>query len=392
MSRRTEKAALKIVIITCYNQPDYVRAKTLRSAARRLKLDVIVVKNRYKGILRYAEVFAKVLLVRLRDKPDVYLLTFRGYEMLLPVRLLSIGKPLIYDEFINPIEWVVKERRQVEAKQGSARLYSLLIASFSRVIVFLVASPVFKWAYRKLVKSAELTLADTRSHAEVSAELTGASTDTFLAVPVGTDEGVFAQPAKERSKNDTFTVFYYGNMLPLHGLKYVIEAAVKMKHDTVRFVLVGGNAQVAHDVALAVKNGANIDYRAWVDFEKLPKLMYEADLCLAGPFGGTFQSRYVITGKASQYMAMGRPTVVGANEESALFADKENALVAPQADADALADTIRWAMDNSNQLGRIGDNGKKLYETKLSVAVIMERLTEALARLGFSEAIARKHE
>lgn len=354
---------MNICIITCYNQPDYIRARTLRAAAGLIDgVGVTIIKNSRKGLLRYPEVLAKVLRARLRDKPDAYLLTFRGYEMLLPIRLLSIGKPLLYDEFINPIEWASYEHKKISPRNP------------------------LTWAlwlyYRVLLAVTDLILTDTTSHADLSARMMRLRRDKYLTLPVGTDETVFtAQPA-DAAKNDTFTVFYYGNMLPLHGLKYVIEAATAMKDDPVKFVLIGGSETVAADVAKAKKNGASIDYRPWVEFDTLPDLMRRADLCLAGPFGDTFQAQYVITGKAYQYLAMGRPTLIGTNEESDVFTHQQDILMVPQADTQALAETIRWAMDHPRELRAIGKAGQELYYREFSVARIAERLKSSLVGLG----------
>jgi len=373
---------MKLCVITCYSQPDYVRAVTLRSAADRLDgVDLVVVKNSHTGILRYFEIVAKLLMVRFRQNPDVYLLTFRGYEMLLPVRLLSLGKSLVYDEFINPIEWVVKEKRQVRAKNGSGRLYAATVRLASRLIVAVVASPAFRYLYKTLIESVDTVLTDTASHADISAELTGVRRDKFFPIPVGTDEKVFTNTTK-RSDNDTFTVLYYGNMLPLHGLSHVIEAATIMAHDKVKFVLVGGDKQVADDVAAAITQGARIDYRPWVEFDKLPELMRSADLCLAGPFGDTFQAQYVITGKAYQFLAIGRPTVVGANLESGVFTDKTDALIVTRGDADALVRTIEWAKANPKRLTDIGAAGRKLYDERYSNKALVEYMRTLLLRAG----------
>jgi glycosyltransferase involved in cell wall biosynthesis len=239
---------------------------------------------------------------------------------------------------------------------------------------------VFGYFYKKLVQSVDMVLTDTASHADVSAELTGVSRDRFFAVPVGADEVVFSD-GSERRTNDTFTVLYYGNMLPLHGLQYVIEAAGKMRDKDVKFVLVGGDEQVARDVDVAVERGARIDYRPWVEFSKLPDLMRSADLCLAGPFGDTFQAQYVITGKAYQFLAMGRPTVIGTNLESGAFTDKVDALVVPQGSSDALVAAIEWAMHNQKKLKAIGAAGRKLYAERYSNEALTEYMRELLSRV-----------
>ena len=377
---------MKICLVTCYNQPNYVRTKTLRAGLMQIDgLDIVEAKNRKTGLFRYPEVLCKVLLMRLKQNPDVYLLTFRGYEMLLPVRLISVGKSLIYDEFINPIEWVVHEKRQVEAAQGSNKLYGRLVGIVSRFIVVVVSSQFFSGAYRLLVRSTEVVLADTQSHADISSELTRVAREKFVAIPVGTDELTFKRSTKRHRPNNVFTVFYYGNMLPLHGLQYVIQAAVAMKDEAVRFVLVGGNDKVARDVSAATSDGAHIEYEPWVEFETLPALMHQADLCLAGPFGDTFQARYVVTGKAYQYLAMGRPIVVGQNMESGVFTDRKDALVVPQGSSEALAESIRWAMSHREKLDGIGRAGRALYEKEFSGTRIATHMRELLARLGFKE-------
>lgn len=338
---------MKLCIITCYNQPDYIRARTLRAAARAIDgVEVIVVKNKRTGILRYPEVFVRTLLVRFRLRPDVYLLTFRGYEMLLPVRLVTIGKSFIYDEFIHPIEWAIYEHKKLAPKDPLV--------------------DIFRWLYRLLVRMVGLVITDTNSHADLSARLTGIKRQKIISIPVGTDDTVFKQQVKQKTKNKLFNVFYYGNMLPLHGLEYVVEAALKLKNEKVTFVLVGGTEATEKDVIAAQKAGANIDYKKWVEFDELPKLMNTADLCLAGPFGGTYQADYVITGKAFQYLAMARPIVVGANKESHVFTNKKNALITEQKDGDALAETVRWAMSHSKDLDKIGLAGQRLYKEQYS--------------------------
>ena len=68
----------KILVVTCYFDPDYVRARSLRAALGKLpNVQVVVVKNSTKGLLRYPQVIWRLLLAQRREKPDAYLLTFR---------------------------------------------------------------------------------------------------------------------------------------------------------------------------------------------------------------------------------------------------------------------------------------------------------------------------
>lgn len=336
---------MHLCIITCYKQPDYIRAKTLRSAAGTIEdVEVTVIKNKSNGLKRYLEVLVEVIKIRLRQRPDVYLVTFRGYEVLLPVRLLTAGRPLIYDEFIHPMEWLAFEHKKIK-RDG------IVMKAFS----------VFYWV---LINTVQLVLTDTKSHADLSAKLTRVDRKKIASLPVGTDENTFFAAKATSKSNQELTVLYYGNMLPLHGLEYVIEAAVKLKRRPVRFILVGGNEKTKDMVDAAIEKGANIDYKKWVNYKELPIFMKQADVCLAGPFGNTYQAQYVITGKAYQYLAMARPIIIGENKESTVFTDRVNALVVPQADSSALASAIEWGVDHPNELKALGQEGRVLYEKK----------------------------
>lgn len=340
-----------------------MRAKTIRAGlADNPDVELIVVKNTNTGLLRYPEIFWKLLHLRLRQKPDVYLVTFRAYE-LLPFTLLLAGrKPVIYDEFINLLEWMVYEHRKFDARSVPARLIRA----------------VYGWLMRRCA----LILTDTDAHAELSARLMNVPLQQYHALPVSTDEAVF-KPSRKKPASETFEVFYYANMLPLHGIDVVLEAARKLRaNDDILFVLVGGKQPVKDAVDAAVRDGAHIEYHDWIPFEKLPEYAARAGVCLGGPFGGTLQAQHVITGKTYQFLAAEVPTIVGETNVSGKFIDKKNTLVVPQGDAVALARAIEWAYNNQSKLPAIAHAGRKLYETEFSNAVIARQLSQLLASLS----------
>jgi len=97
-------------------------------------------------------------------------------------------------------------------------------------------------------------------------------------------------------------------------------------------------------------------------------------VCLGGPFGGTVQSQFVITGKTYQFMAAARPVIVGANKETGVFTDKQNSLLVPEADAKSMQAVITWATDHPKELQRIGEAGRVLYEQQFSTERIASDL------------------
>ncbi len=346
----------KVCLITCYKQPDYIRAKTLRAALNRLEdVELIVVKNKHIGLWRYIEVICKLIAARLTKHPDIYFLTFRGYEMLPMTRLLTLGKPLIFDEFINLVEWVVDEHHKIKQKSLLAKiLYN---------------------SYRFWLKKVNLITTDSKSHAEYSANLMKLPIDKYVPLIVSTDEQTFdgSKVASRRHKRP-FRVFYYGNMLPLHGIEVVLQAMRNLKGQDVELQLIGGSTKVQQMIKQAKSDGVKVDYKTWVPFTDLPSYMQSADVCLGGPFGDTIQSQFVITGKTYQLLRIGRPVIVGQNLESGIFTDKLNVLTVKQNNADSLAGAILWAQSHPVELKKIGQNGRKLYQNKLSNRQLSEQL------------------
>jgi hypothetical protein len=235
---------MKLAVVTCYKQPDYIRAQTLRQAAAKYPgTELYIVKNSKTGAIRYLEIIWKLIKVRFKHHPDVYLLTFRGYEILPMFNILTWPKAVIYDEFINPIEWLQEPRTQRW--------------------VHYVPLPLLGVSYRLLLRRCKVVLADTEAHAKYSASINKLPNAKTVSIPVGTNEVLFT-PNKQTNnarRSVNFQVFYYGNMLPLHGLSYVLGAANLLKALPIEFVLVGGGENARQAALGALADGSKINYR-----------------------------------------------------------------------------------------------------------------------------------
>lgn len=352
---------MKIAVITCYHDPNYVRARTIRAALRQVPgVQLIEVKNSHTGIIRYPQILWRLWRTKRLQHPDAYVLTFRGQEIL-PLVLWMVGKkPLIFDEFIIPIAYASGESH---AKTFKIRVFYALAR---------LSEPLYKkWLHRSRV-----VLADTKAHAELSARTSDMNLSTYTVLPVGTDESVFKPGARGVKSDAKFTVFYYSTgMQPLHGIQYVLEAAELMKdNDAVEFLIVGGKKLLKQAVECAAARGAHVRYEAWIPFDRLLDTMHSAGLTMGGPFGGTNQAQHVITGKTYQMLAAAVPTLIGDSDATReYFIDKDNALVIPQADAKAIKKAVLWAYNHPAELAQIASKGRKLYEKSFS--------TDALAKI-----------
>jgi glycosyltransferase involved in cell wall biosynthesis len=352
---------MKIAIISCYDQIDYIRTRVLRTAFASVpEVETVIVKNVHKGLFRYIEVPFKILATRLTHRPDVYVVTFRGYEMLPFVLAVKGKKPLVFDEMINAAEYLREHGRTVE---GSA------------------ADRLFRRIYGSLLRRCAVILADTDAHARYSAKICDVSPKKYVTIPISTDESVF-YPRKNKSKSKEFNIFYYGVMRRLHGLEYVLEAAVLLRDKPdITFTIGGDKGESEAACQKAVAQGARITYIPWVPFDDIPKIAAAAGLNLGGPFGDTLQSQMVITGKTFQFLACKTPVLIGRSKVSQGFKDRQNCLMVPLENPRAIADAILWAHEHPKELVAVASAGRKLYEDNFSEQHVNQKIAKVVESL-----------
>ncbi len=352
----------KVGYVLAYYEPDYIRTRALVNALKHIpKVELHTAINSNRSILRYLQTAYRLVVMRIRQHPDLYLFGFRSHESYWLFRALTFPKPVIFDEFINMHTALTKEKKKIKE--------SSLVAKLARAYV------------RMIHKSARKILTDTQLHAQSSSRTYGTPKNKYGIIYVGTDESVFfpqRKLSKSRSKGK-LEVFFYGNIQALHGIDVILEAAKILRQDGIHFTIIGGKGSPATIKSIRSKiklDGLdNVSYTEWADFSSLPGLIGVSDVCLGGPFGATEQAKSVITGKTFQFLAMAKPTVVGDIDEDAGFVDRQNCLIVKQGSADALARKLRWAVDHKQELPSIGTAGYDLYKSRFS----SEALSHALA-------------
>lgn len=350
----------KVGFIRAYYFPDYVRTKTLLNALKQIDtVRVFEAINKQAGIFRYVEALAKLITIRLLHNPDYYVLGWRGYELFWIVRLLTLGRPLIYDHMMSPYDSLLHETKSVPKNT----LLATLLYQYEKAIL----------------KHAQVILTDTPLHTRHLIETFSVAPDKIIAVPVGTDEELFRRkaPATEKAGGE-FLVFFYGSFRPLHGMDVILEAADHLKGLPIKFLLVGGSHGDLSSFHSKIEQAClhNVVHREWIPYRELPDFIRRADLCLGGPFGNTGQAKRVITGKTFQFMAMAKATVIGALEQDFGFVDKENCLLVAQGNPLALANAVKWAFEHQDSLDAIGEQGYCLFRKQFSTARIAAIIAE----------------
>ena len=360
------RRAIRLAYVLAYRAPDYIRSQSLLGALGKCTgIELLVARNRSKGIARYFETWRALLQLRKTHAPDIYVMGFRGHEMFWPVRWLTRGKPLVFDALMSPSAALREENK--------VGLMGQLLA------------PLLHGLEHSILRHADLILTDTQQHVAFYSKKFGLHQCKLLALPVGAMEtSATIDLASEPAADAPFSVLFYGSMLPLHGIDVIIAAAAKLANLPIRFNFVGGSERQAKRLhGLCSTHGVtHYTHRRWVPLGDLVSTeIPHADVCLGGPFGGTPQARRVVTSKTSQALALGKATVIGAIDEDIGWIDKDNCLLVPQANPDALAAALRWAFIHRSALPQLGARGQLLYQQNLSVQTITQRLCPALRAL-----------
>jgi glycosyltransferase involved in cell wall biosynthesis len=82
-----------------------------------------------------------------------------------------------------------------------------------------------------------------------------------------------------------------------------------------------------------------------------------------------------------QFLAVARPVLIGENKVSSVFVDRQNCLLVPLANTQAIAKAVAWAAAHPAECEAIGRRGRKLYESHFSQAVVNEIATGIVKEL-----------
>lgn len=364
--KRQKNSKRSITYIICYRDPNYVRTESILAALRSIEsVELRVIKNRHKSILRYPEVIVRSWISRFRQPTDTYFIGFRGHEIFWFIYPIIATKKIIFDEFICTFDWFTKEKQLFKANS----LFGKLLLSFMKV----------------MTARADVVLSDTALHAARIRSVYDLPKEKSQFLYVGTDESVF-YARKKTKKANKFSVFFYGNMLPLHGVDVILGAIKRIKEkglNDIIFILVGGknNHMMMQKISSYIIDNDlrhTVRHIPWVAYKKLPDYVNNSDVALGGPFGNTPQAQKVITGKTYQFLAMATPVVIGAIKEEVGFKDRHNCLIVSQGSEENLAEAVQWAYKNQSSLTSIGRQGRKLYEEAFSIRQRAKKLKEII--------------
>lgn len=220
-------------------------------------------------------------------------------------------------------------------------------------------------------------LTETAEFADLYADLYDIPRERIVGIPIGADDETFYPRTDDVF--DSFTVAYWGNFLPHHGLDTVVSAIDILRDEGIQFHFYGdGPRRDEIEESVSELGVDSVTFHGRVPAKELSIAAANADVAL-GIFEDDPRSRSSITNKVTEGVAAGTAVVTmrsPAIEE--WFTDDGNIVLVPPEDPPALADAILRLRDDPTRRERISRAGRARYETVFSVEHIGELLVGAL--------------
>ena len=251
-------------------------------------------KSRVKLFRSVRWLFAYPVLVAryLRlPKHDLVLVGYMGQLDVLVLWMFARLRrvPVVWDALISLYNTAVNER-----------------AYFGRRHPFAVLLYAMEWLGTRAV---DRLLANTMTATEYFVEKYGIPRERVCSLLVGVETHAFPPRPVGRSPHGPVRVLFYGTLIPLHGIRYILQAARLASHLEVEWEIIGsGHEGELVEGFLSKYQLDKVTWSPWVPYEQLAARIHAADIGL-GIFGDSTQARWSIPNKVFQLMACGIPVI-----------------------------------------------------------------------------------
>ena len=301
--------------------------------------------------LRVAQVWPALWRkARRLPKPDAVLVPYLGHFDIHLARRLWPRTPIVLDHFLFLQDTAIDRGTQSRAVLGA----------LGRVD-------------RSAVRAADLVIVDTEGHRRLLPEPQRA---TAVVVPVGAPHEWFHEPRARDS--GPVRVIFFGIFTPLQGAPVIGEALRLLDPDTgkVRITMVGRGQDYEATRRLAGSSSA-VEWVDWVDYEKLPALVAEHDICL-GIFSASPKGLRVVPNKVYQGAAAGC-AIVTSGSEWQRAALEDAAVYVPAGDAKALAGALRDLVSDAQRVMSLRQAAYRRALEDFTPRAVVQALDERLA-------------
>ena len=343
---------LKICFFGRYDNK-YSRNRILINGLKQNGVEIIECRTELTGIKKYFDLIKKHR--KIKNDYDILFVAFPGWHSMVLAKFLT-RKPVIFDVFVSMYDSTVWDRKNTKRYSLKAGYFWLL-----------------DWLSCKL---ADKVLLDTNEYIKYFVKEFGLPKEKFIRVFVGSFAETFNFPKIENDKNK-FKIIFYGFLIPLQGLKYILESAKKLEeYKDIQFDIVGTKIKNCY------KNQkfSNINFIENLSYKNLCEKINESDICL-GIFGDTEKTKRVIPNKVFDCVALRKPVITADTPAiRELFTENDLKLI-PTADSDALVEAILNLKNNPKLVEKIAKNGYDRFIQNANIGILGGQLKKIAEKL-----------
>ena len=360
---------LKVLFFGGY-KADYPRNQIAIHAMEKAGITVEQLHDSHGFLWRFLPLLAGAV----KKDFDALWVGYSGHADVLIAKIICLlkGKPLVFDMFVSHYDSEREYNPQGVGLFGSRTgdgEFRLALTRFLDKLSCMLPDKV---------------LADTEQHAEFLSCEFGVPKQKFSWFFAGANEKIMVPP-KYPQKKGAFTVLFYGWVTPLHGFKYIVEAArlVEKMGGGINFVFIG-DSRYFREFRDSPQKPGNAVFLPPVSHPELAAEISKATVCL-GIFGTSGKASRVIPNKVFEPLAMGKPLITASTPAVLPYlVHKRNALLVSQGSAREIADAIIALKKDPKLLARISKGGRDLYSETFSEEKIGQKIKSVL------EAVARR--
>jgi colanic acid biosynthesis glycosyl transferase WcaI len=219
----------------------------------------------------------------------------------------------------------------------------------------------------------------------------GASPERLAIIPNWVDTAALAPApadnewAREHGLEGKFVVMHSGNIGHAQDLDALVRASTFLRDlDDLAVVIIGGGARHAYLVELVERLEADrVVFLGYQPRSMLPQSLSAASLHVVGLAQGL--AGYVVPSRLYGILAVGRPVLVAADEESetaTVVREIGCGVVVPPGRPDALARVLRDAHEGRLDLEEMGRRGREYVRAEADRAVAVRRYRGLLRELA----------
>ena len=348
---------IKKIIYLTYTRPDYSLNSVLIKGLRENGIEVAEFHIKSRGILSFVKTAS---LCRANLKNANFIIVGYNSQTLVPLVKLFCRKKIIYNAVLSEYERMIISRN--------------LFSSFS-------VRAIYYWLIDFIaVYLADLTMVESDHQADFFNKIFKVSKKKLYKRWIGVDEDKFFYDPSI-SKFSVFTVLFRGALMPEAGAEYVVQAAKILEGENINFIMISGGLILDKIKKLIEELGPkNLEFKSEsLSYEELVIIMQKCHLSL-GQLSNHPRLNRTIPHKVYESLVLKLPYLTASNSGILeLVKDGETCLTCKPANTGSLAEKILWAKNNSQELGKITENGYQFYQKELTSVVLAKKLINRIS-------------